>query len=409
MSAGSGWPAFALRLPGRAAEPEGCDDISVGHVGGTVHTQNARTSRFSRALLVGVLLSGALIASCSAQVGGAAGNPPPVRSTKPPVYLHYYLWWSTQHWHDKLGSSYPYTAQPLPVPGSLGADGCTASVGYPGATIVDIPSEGLYDQDSAATFDRHIAAAAAAGVRGFAVAWQGTGSAAQAPSSSSYDARLDLLVQRVDAYNATHATHFNLALDMSAFGDYSRPSAALVGDLTYFANRYAGDPAFANDFSAQPLAMILDSRKYTGTQVRDIAAAVGTRLFLISDDTNQTWTSEQQYFSGASWYWSSQNPYTNPQSGSQVKALGDQVHAAHKLWFAPFAPGFNATLTGHSACTPRDGTATLSRIWSMNAQSRPDAWFGISWNEFFENTYLEPSAALGSSQLDMLRQLIANQ
>ena len=34
----------------------------------------------------------------------------------PRVFAYYYLWWSTNHWHDKLGSSYPYTASPLPLP-----------------------------------------------------------------------------------------------------------------------------------------------------------------------------------------------------------------------------------------------------------------------------------------------------
>ncbi|MBV8951738.1 MAG: hypothetical protein JOZ99_12740, partial [Actinobacteria bacterium] len=248
-----------------------------------------------------------------------------------------------------------------------------------------------------------------AGIRGFVVSWQGTGSPAQTPSSSGYNQRLDLLVNRVNAYNATHAAHFNLALGLSAFGNSTRPSSAVMADLGYFTTRYGSNPAFANQFSAKPLVMILASRKYTGTQVADAANGFGAKLFLISDDTNKTWPAQQQYFSGASWYWSSQNPYANPQSGSQVADLGNQVHAVHKLWFAPFAPGFNSTLTTGSACTPRNGTSTLSETWSMNRQSHPDAWFGISWNEFVENTYLQPSKAYGSQELEALRLLIAGQ
>lgn len=370
-------------------------------------THHGRWFRFLAATLA--FTAAVAIAGCAPGLARGRGVPPARGGAKPPVYVHYYLWWTARHWHDKLGARYPYGATPPPVPGSLGFDGCSASVRYPGATIVDVPAEGLYDQGDGATFDRHIATAAAAGIRGFVVSWQGTGAVTQSPWSSGYDARLELLVRRVDAYNATHAVHFNLALDMSAFGNYSRSSAALLGDLSYFTNRYSRDPAFANDFSPKPLVMILDSRKYTGTQVPDIARAVGTRLFLISDDTNSTWAGEQRYFDGASWYWSSQNPYKNPHSASQVKALGDQVHAARKRWFAPFAPGFNDTLAGHPGCTPRNGIATLTRIWSMNAQSHPDAWFGISWNELVENTYLEPTRALGSRALDTLRLLIALQ
>lgn len=372
------------------------------------------TSRLRRVVLA--VAAAVALASCmgsrpSAKPrASAAPAPRASRATNgAPVYVHYYLWWTPQHWRDKLGSAYPIGANPLPLPGDMGPNGCTATVRYPGASIIDVPAEGLYDQGNPATFDRHIATAAAAGIRGFVVAWQGTGTAQQSPASSGYDARLDLLVKRVDAYNASHAQHFNLALGMSAFGDYRRPSGQLVDDLTYFATRYGNDPAFANDFSPHPLVMILDSRKYNGSQVADIAGALGTRLVLIGDDTNATWSRESRYLSGASWYWSSQDPYDNPHSATQLGELASQVHAAGKLWFAPFSPGFDAALYGHAACTPRDGTATLQTIWQMNRQSRPDAWFGISWNEFVENTYIEPSLAHGSATLDALHRLIAQQ
>jgi hypothetical protein len=124
------------------------------------------------AAVLAVLASGCAVGS---PVGsGSAGGPP---AGKPPVYVHYYLWWTPQHWSDKLGPSYPMSASPLPLPGTLGPDGCSASANYSGATITDIPTEGLYDQNDPSTFDRHIATAAAAGVRGFTVSWQGTGSA----------------------------------------------------------------------------------------------------------------------------------------------------------------------------------------------------------------------------------------
>lgn len=367
------------------------------------------THRISR-LVVGLGLA-ILLSACAALPQGSGVMSPWSSSTppRPPVYLHYYLWWTAQHWHDKLGPAYPYGVSPPVVPGTLGPNDCRAAVAFPGASIVDVPSEGLSDQSDPATFDRHIAAAANAGVRGFVVSWQGTGTATQTPSSSGYNARLDLLVHRVDAYNATHAKPFSLALGFSAYGNYARPSSALVNDLTYFVGRYGTDRAFANDFSAHPLVMMLASRKYNATQVGEVARAIGRRVLLVSDDTNSTWAAEQQYFGGASWYWSSQNPYTNPQSGAQLRNLADQAHAAHKLWFAPFSPGFNAQLNGGTACTPRAGTQTLTNIWGLNRQSHPDAWFGISWNEFVENSYLEPSRAHGTAELDTLRQLIASQ
>ena len=235
----------------------------------------------------------------------------------------------------------------------------------------------------------------------------GTGSSSQTVSSITYSKRLDAMFQAVHKVNG-EGIPFKLWI---SYKSASKPSVTAIGnDLAYLVRQYGNDPAYDHTYSSRPVLLWTGSRKYSRADVATISNRFRSSFFIVGDETQSTWADGRSaYLDGDSYYWSSQNPYTNPQSGSQVKALGDQVHAAHKLWFAPFAPGFDSSLTGHSACTPRDGTATLSRIWSMNAQSRPDAWFGISWNEFVENTYLEPSAALGTSALDALRLLIASQ
>ena len=321
------------------------------------------------------------------------------------MYLHYYTWWTTSHWHDKLGPSYPYAVHPLPLPGSVDATGCSPTVHYSGATIVDLPSEGLYDQDQAATYDLHIAQAVAAGVTGFLVSWQGIGSADQTPTSSGYDARLQLLVERVDAFNASHPVPFRLGLAFAAFGDYSRPASQVIGDLTYFSDRYGHDPAFINAFSAKPLVMWLNSRKAPLATVQAISTALRPSLYLIGDETYQSWSRDAPYLDASSYYWSSQNPYQNQSSGQQVLSLASQVRASGSHWFAPFIAGYDKLLVG-GTCIPRNGTETLDRVWALNAASHPDAWFGISWNEFVENTYLEPTVRYGTTYLDALRRLI---
>jgi len=328
--------------------------------------------------------------------------PPPSVST---VYVHYYLWWTPRHWTEKLGAAYPQGASPLPLPGALDASGCNPTVSYAGATIVDVPAEGLYDQDQAATFDLHIREAAAAGITGFVVSWQGTGQAPQAPSSSGYDRRLDLLVSRVDRYNATHATPFRLVLGLAAFGNYARSATQVNNDLTYFRSRYAGDPAFRNRYSSRPLVMILDSRKFAASTIAAVSRAQRSALFLVGDETSTSWQRDAAWLDGTSYYWSSQNPFANPQSGKQVASLAAQVRADGKAWFAPFNGGFDTQLVGGSTCVPRK-VSTLDAVWKLNAPSRPDGWFGISWNEFVENTFLEPSRAFGRRYLDELSRLI---
>ncbi|MBV8950409.1 MAG: hypothetical protein JOZ99_06010, partial [Actinobacteria bacterium] len=51
------------------------------------------------------------------------------------------------------------------------------------------------------------------------------------------------------------------------------------------------------------------------------------------------------------------------------------------------------------------GTTTLRTIFDTNAASRPDGWMLISWNEFFENTYVEPSVRYGDTYLNAIRSL----
>jgi hypothetical protein len=332
--------------------------------------------------------------------GGQTGaNGPPV------VYVHYYMWWTSQHWRDKLGPAYPFASASLPVPGSLDAQGCNPRAFYPGTQIVDLPTEGLYDQSQAVTFERHVDLASRAGLKGFLVSWQGTGSATQGPQSSGYDSRLDLLVTTVDSYNATHGTAFGLGLAFAAFGDYNRPAAKVIGDLTYFYKRYGTDPAFRNGYSKEPIVMWLDSRKYSRNTIEAVSRAVQPHVYLLGDETAQSWLNDGRFFDGTSYYWSTENPSSNAGAGDAVARLAAMVRNDGKRWFAPFIAGYNKQLLGGS-CVPRNGTGTLTRIWELNGATHPDGWFGISWNELVENTYLEPSRRYGTRYLDALSALI---
>jgi hypothetical protein len=321
------------------------------------------------------------------------------------AYVHYYLWWTNLHWHDKLGALYPYGSNPPPLPGTTDASGCNPSVHYSGATIVDLPAEGMYNQDLGSTFDRHIAAAAAAGVRGFVVSWIGDGTTNQSPvSSANFNSRLELLVNRVSAYNAAHARPFGLALGMSPYGNYSRAATAIVNDLTYFSNHYGANPVFANRYGGKPLVMLLDSRKLGSATLATVSRAMRGQLVLLGDETASSWAQDGSFLDGTSYYWSSETP--TGYAGASLVSLGTQVHAAGKIWLAPFIAGFDRQLAG-GTCVPRNGVSTLDWTWKVNGASHPDGWMGISWNEFVENTYIEPSQAYGSKYLDELRRLIA--
>src|SRR5215216_4928440 len=81
--------------------------------------------------------------------------------TGKPVYAYYYLWWSTQHWKDKLGPNYPYTASPLPLPAKTDADGCNAVSNYAGNQLLDV-STALVSQDDPGAIESDIRTARSA-------------------------------------------------------------------------------------------------------------------------------------------------------------------------------------------------------------------------------------------------------
>ncbi|HUY07966.1 MAG TPA: hypothetical protein VMW80_00730 [Candidatus Dormibacteraeota bacterium] len=367
----------------------------------------------SIAVLVGLRVSSvksptrpASSATSSPSVRQAISPLPPVSAKKAIVYLYYYLWWTPGHWAAKLGPEYPLAKSVPPIPGTSDATGCNPKVNYSGATIVDLPAAGLYNQNDAATYAAQIAEAAQAGVTGFLVSWQGTGLTSQSIGSSGYDQRLALLVAAVDTYNrSSPADPFHLALALSAFGDYTRPANAIVADLSYFAKTYGTNPAFQNIYSSHPVVILMDSRKYSVATVKAVWTAESAAIYLIGDETPQSWIRDAPYLDGSSYYWSSENPATNDRAGSDLVALADQVHGDGKTWFAPFIPGYDTQLVG-GTCVPRNGLQTLTETWNTNAVSQPNGWFGISWNEFVENTYLQPSEAYGSRYLAQLQRLI---
>ncbi|MGZ4595463.1 MAG: hypothetical protein ACXV3V_00935 [Actinomycetes bacterium] len=335
-------------------------------------------------------------------------------STKPAahrMYAYYYLWWSTQHWHDKLGHSYPYGAARLPLPARLDANGCGTTSLFPGNQLTDVPSQ-LWTQDAASTIARDVASAAAAGLAGFAVNWKGEGTRTQTPRSSSYNRRLEALVRAVRKIRA-RGVDFSLWLSYKSSAS-AVGSTAMVNDLTYFSRTYGRDRAIDRSNGGRPTVVLMGSRKYSTAFLAGVTRVMRRKLYLVGDENWSTWSARRAaLFDGDSYYWSSQDPYGNPHSFDQLRRLARRVKSGknpdgrRKTWIAPLAPGFNTQIAGGSTCIPRRAGSTLQRNYRGNKASAPDAWLVISWNEVTEGTYLVPMQRYGSTTLDRLARLIA--
>ncbi len=332
----------------------------------------------------------------------------------PKVFAYYYLWWSIQHWHDKLGANYPYSASPLPLPATANSDGCSPVSRYAGNQLTDVPTT-LPDQDTPGVIEDDVRQAAAAHLTGFVVNWIGTGTASQTPDSVSYSVRLAAVVAAVHKVNA-EGTPFQLLLSLKSSATVLSTSW-IVNDMDYLARTYGNDSAFDHSFSPSRLPIIwTGSRKYPSANLATVASAVRSRIQLLGDETSASWNaSRAASLDGDSYYWSSQDPVKNPQSFAQLRTLASTVRASGvnpdgsaKVWLAPLTPGFNPKLlTGSSTCVARRGGQSLIDVYKGNSTTSPSAYTLISWNEISEGSYIKPMQRYGSASVDAVAKIMS--
>lgn len=340
-----------------------------------------------------------------------ASAPPQAASpSSRPFYAYYYLWWGIDHWRDRLGTNYPLDGS-WPFPGQLGDNGCIASASYPNSLLTDVPQGGAYDQLTSNIMVTHVQQAAAAGMKGFVAGWKGSGLAQQTPNDSGMSRRLDRLTQIIAEQNRASQGQFRYILDYQTSGN-NPTTEQIVNDISYLVGRYGSDPNW-EQVNGRRQFLWMGAYRFPTSTLAAVASQFRDRLFIIADERPASWTSERaQYFDGATQYWSTQNPYSNPQSFGQVAAFAAKVRADGKRWFAPLAGGYNDELqdagVGDPAnCVPRNNGETLRRVYDGNRASNPDAWFVISWNEWVEHSYIEPSKRYGSLYLNELARIIA--
>ena len=342
--------------------------------------------------------------SATSSVSGAGHSPASTStplSSGAPTFAFYYLWWSIQHWHDKLGPDYPYTADPLPLPASLPAAGCPPASLYQGSQLTDVPAL-LWAQDKPGQIESDEREAAAAGLTGFAVNWVGGG---------TYDSRLAETFRAANELRE-EGVPFSLVLSYKASARLL-PLSSIVSDLTYYRDNYLSDPAQYH-LNGKPVVIFQGSRKYDDATLAGVDAAFGDTFRIIGDETPSTYTQQRgANMYGVSYCWSTQDPYGNPESFGQLKEFARAVRTtppnpdgSSKVWWAPFSPGYDGVLLGGSTCIPRQGGETMRMLFRGNAATKPDGWTLISCNEYAEGTYVDPLQRYGDLYLGVIREVL---
>jgi hypothetical protein len=256
---------------------------------------------------------------------------------------------------------------------------------------VDYPLAGRYSSDDVGIMQEHVDTAKAAGIDGFIVSWK---------SSRTNNRRLEALIK------VARAADFKLVLIYQGL-DFSRrplPVSRVAADFKLFARRYAPDPVFG--LFSKPMLIWSGTWEYSVDDIERVTELVrGSVLTLATEKSPAGYERVASSFDGNAYYWSSVDPKLNSGYAARLAEMAATVHAAGGLWIAPFAPGFDARMVGGSREVPRRDGDTLQREYQAAVSSTPDALGLISWNEFSENTHVEPSERYGDSALTLLTSL----
>jgi hypothetical protein len=296
----------------------------------------------TRAALVAAAV--ACLLALAAPGAQAATEQPAAPGADAPLLAYYYIWYTPSSWNRAK---------------------------------TDYPLLGRYSSDEETTMAQHIDWAKQAGIEGFIVSWKDT------PVLNSRLAALVRLAQRKD---------FKLAVIYQGL-DFERrpqPITRVSLDFDYFADRYGRNPVFTWD--GKPLMIWSGTWEFTDEEIASVTGAHRDRLQVLATERNlQEYEEVADSFDGNAYYWSSVNPDTFPGYPEKLNEMGAAAHARGGKWIAPAAPGFDARMLGGKTVVDRKEGGTLRRQMAVARGSDPDAVGLISWNEFSENSHVEPS------------------
>jgi hypothetical protein len=252
----------------------------------------------------------------------------------------------------------------------------------------DEPLVGRYSSDEPSIMREHIRLAKQVGIRGFIVSWK---------STPTLDGRLEQLIR------VAENERFKLAIIYQGL-DFERrplPIQKITMDLDRFERNYAESPVF--DAFDRPVIAWSGSWAFSRDEIDSVVSAHRDKLRVLATERNpDDYVAKADLFEGNAYYWGSVNPDTYANYRHKLLVMGEAVHDRRGLWFAPAAPGFDGRLIAHPTVVGRRDGETLRRELDTAQKSNPDVIGLISWNEFSENTHVEPSRNYGTTALEVL-------
>lgn len=303
-----------------------------------------------------LVLSLLVISACTVQASPGPA-PPPQAPTR--VLAYYYIWYNASSW-NRAKSDYPLI--------------------------------GRYSSDETVVMRQHVLWAKAVGIDGFIVSWK---------STDVLNSRLEKLI------DIAAEEEFKLAIIYQGL-DFDReplPPERIADDLDFFQARYANNEVF--NIFGKPLIIWSGTWEFSREEIAEVVSRRREWLLILASERNvEGYERVADIVDGNAYYWSSVDPETHRGYEDKLVAMSQSVHASHGLWIAPAAPGFDATLLGGSRVVDRKDGETLRREMDAAIKSSPDAIGLISWNEFSENSHIEPSQQYGTRYLEVMADIL---
>ena len=258
----------------------------------------------------------------------------------------------------------------------------------------DYPLAGRYSSDDPHILRNQISQAQAAGISGFLTSWKNT---------PTLDRRLSLLLAIAKPQHLDVGVVYE-ALD---FKRHPLPIATVRSSMLYLIATWKKQ--LQSSYFHKPVIIWTGTDQYTPAQVKSVHDALhGQALLLSAAKEIAAYQRLAPYVDGEAYYWSSADPQA-PSTTKKITAFAAAVRSHHQVWIAPAAPGFDGGTLGHTRVVARNSGDTLVRSLDIAYGSKPDAVGLISWNEWSENTYIEPGKLNGTQDLTALRDYLAAQ
>jgi len=253
---------------------------------------------------------------------------------------------------------------------------------------IDYPLIGRYSSDDVKIMRQQVAMAKQSGITGFLVSWKDT----------------PVLNRRLaELRSVAAAAGFKLGIVLEGRDFYGNPitMSKVQQSFAYLATHYASDPVF--DIFGKPLVAWSGTWLFSTKQLASVTSTYGSRLRIVATEKEPSdYHLIAHMFSGDAYYWSSADPLHTPGYASKLAQFSAVVHQHHGLWIAPAAPGFDARLLGGVRDVRRRRGETLRLEINAAIASSPDAVGLISWNEYSENSEIEPSQQYGGTALKVV-------